>query len=181
MDSIRFVVAVILTLLIGLWVSQALALSEADFQAVGRMYGISPFLLRAIGTIETRNGELLGKHPVYKVIDDTQLKYLEKIARHTERAISEFKGSHAGAMGYMQIMPSTFYTYAQDGDGDSIRDPLNPYDSLATAAYYLARSLAIKKSMRAALKKYNNSESYCNKVLALYRKLELDSRLASSQ
>jgi membrane-bound lytic murein transglycosylase B len=82
-------------------------------------------------------------------------------------------------MGYMQIMPSTFYTYAQDGDGDGIKDPLNPYDSLATAAYYLARTIAVKKSLRTAIKNYNNSSIYCERILNLSRKLELESKLAA--
>ena len=175
------VVTVVAIVLAGLCASQAYALSEADFQAAGRKYGISPLLLQAIGNIESQHGELLGKYTVSEVVDATQLKFLKKIARHTSRDISEFKGSYAGAMGYMQIMPSTFHIYAQDGDDDDIRDPLNPYDSLATAAYFLARTLARKDTVRAALKTYNNSDMYCDKVLALYQQLEVESQVASSQ
>lgn len=181
MDSIKPVVTVVSIVVVGLCASQVYALSEADFQAAGRRYGVSPYLLQAIGNIESQHGELLGKYTVSEVVDATQLKFLRKIARHTGRDIMEFKGSYAGAMGYMQIMPSTFHAYAQDGDDDGIRDPLNPYDSLATAAYYLARNLARKDTMRAALKKYNNSETYCDKVLALYQQLEVESKVASSQ
>jgi membrane-bound lytic murein transglycosylase B len=174
-------VTVVSLVLAGLCASQAYALSEADFQAAGRKYGVSPYLLQAIGNVESQHGELLGKYTVSEVADATQLIFLRKIARHTGRDISEFKGSYAGAMGYMQIMPSTFHAYAQDGDNDGIRDPLNPYDSLATAAYFLARTLARKDTMRAALKKYNNSEVYCDKVLALYLQLKVESQVASSQ
>ena len=84
-------------------------------------------------------------------------------------------------MGYMQIMPSTFYMYAQDGDDDGIRDPLNPHDSLATAAFFLARTMAIKNTLRATLKKYNNSNVYCDKVIALYNQMESESQVASSE
>ena len=62
----------------------------------------------------------MGKFEIREVVDGTQLKYLKKIAQQTERSLSEFKGSYAGAMGYMQIMPSTFHMYGQDGDGDGI-------------------------------------------------------------
>lgn len=146
-------------------------MSEADFQIVGRKYGVSPALLQAIALVESQHGELLGKYIVTEVIDDVQLKFLKKIARHTGRDISTFKGSYRGAMGYMQIMPSTFYTYAQDGDGDGTRDPLNPYDSLATAAHYLARSIAVTNTVKEALRKYNNSAAYCDKVLTLQAQL----------
>jgi membrane-bound lytic murein transglycosylase B len=159
--------------------SQAFALSDSDFQTMGSKYGVSPFLLLAISILESQEGELLGQHEVRKVVNSTQLKFLKKIAKHTGRVLSEFKGSPAGAMGYMQIMPSTFYSYGQDGDGDGIKDPLNPYDSLATAAYYLAYRIAVHNNIKSALKNYNNSASYCVKVLKLSRQLELDYKLAS--
>jgi membrane-bound lytic murein transglycosylase B len=160
-------------------VSQVFALSESDFQAFGNKYGVSPYLLLAISIIESQDGELLGRHEVRKVVDTVQLRFLHKIARHTGRKLGEFKGSRAGAMGYMQIMPSTFYIYGQDGNGDGIKDPLDPYDSLATAAYYLARNIAIKDNLRTALKNYNNSAAYYKKVLKLSRKLEVESKMAA--
>lgn len=160
-------------------ISQVFAVSEADFQKFGSQYGVSPYLLMAISIVETQQGELLGKYEVKEVVDRTQLRFLRKIARHTGRDLSEFKGSYAGAMGYMQITPSTFYMYGQDGDGDEIKDPLNPYDSLATAAYYLAYRIAANDTLRAAIKNYNNSSMYCERVLKLSRKLELESTLAS--
>jgi membrane-bound lytic murein transglycosylase B len=163
--------------------SQAFALDgnllEADFQKVGSKYGVSPYLLLAVSIVESQSGQLLGENEVSKVVDNIQLKFLKKIALRTGRNISEFKGSQAGAMGYMQIMPSTFYTYAQDGDGDGVKDPLDPHDSLATAAYYLARTIAIKDSLRAAIKTYNNSSVYCDSVLKLARKFELESTFAA--
>lgn len=159
--------------------SVAYAISEKDFQTVGRKYGVSPFLLQAISQFESQHGELLGEYVVCEVVDDTQLKYLKKIAKHTGRLLCEFTGSPAGAMGLMQMVPSTFYEHAQDGDGDGIKDPLNPYDSLATAAYFIARMIAAQGNVRAALKKYNNSAVYCQKVLTASRKLEAESQLAA--
>jgi membrane-bound lytic murein transglycosylase B len=178
MNFMKTIVTVVPTILT-FFVSQVFALSESDFQSVGRRYGVSPYLLQAISIVESLEGELLGKYEVRTVVDSTQLKFLKKIARHTGRAISEFKGSYAGAMGYMQIMPATFYEHAQDGDGDGIRDPLNPYDNLATAAYFLARNIALKNSTRAALKKYNNSAVYCTKVIKLYQQIETESKMVS--
>jgi membrane-bound lytic murein transglycosylase B len=161
--------------------SQAWALSEADFQKIGGQYSVSPYLLMAISIVESQKGELQGKYVVQEVVGDTQMKFLRKIVRHTGRNISEFKGSQAGAMGYMQIMPSTFYMYGQDGDGDGIKDPLNKLDSLATAAFYLAYRIAANDTLKAAIKNYNNSTAYCEKVLKLSHQLELDSTFASRE
>ena len=81
----------------------------------------------------------------------------------------------------MQIVPSTFYTYAQDGNGDGVKDPLTPLDSLATAAYYLARTIAVKGNLRSAIRTYNNSDIYCAEVLKLSQDLELNSTFAARQ
>ena len=155
--------------------AQAQLVSEADFFAVSGKYGISPHLLQAVSIVESQQGKYTGEHQVSNVVNATQLKYLKKIARLTKRPFTEFTGSHAGAMGYMQMIPSTFHTYAQDGDGDGIKDPLNPRDSLETAAYFLARKLAQNDgSITAALRDYNNSGRYANKVYALYKKLRAE-------
>ena len=51
-----------------------------------------------------------------------------------------FFGSWAGAFGNMQFMPTTFITYAVDGDGDNKIDVVNSTaDALATAANYLSQ------------------------------------------
>jgi membrane-bound lytic murein transglycosylase B len=182
MDTIKTACTLVLAVCVGFGtVLPAWALSEDDFHRIGARYGVSPYLLQAIAAIESRNGTLLGTHIVSDVVGETQLKFLKKIARQTERALSEFHGSPAGAMGYMQIMPATFYMYAQDGDGDGIRDPLNHHDNLATAAYFLARTMAVQNSLRATLRKYNNSTVYGEKVIALYNQLESESQVASAQ
>lgn len=160
-----------------LYASQAFALSEFDFYSIGSKYGVSPYLLQAISIIESQGGKLPGNHEVSKVVNNTQLKFLEKIARYTNRPISDFKGSHKGAMGYMQIIPSTFYAYAQDGDEDGIKDPLNSYDSLATAAYILASKIAQKPNIKAAIRSYNNNSVYTKKVFTLYRELKLENKI----
>ncbi|PID56287.1 hypothetical protein CSB45_12210 [candidate division KSB3 bacterium] len=156
-------------------------LTEADFQQMGSKYGVSPYVLLAISEVESQHGTLLGEKKVYEAVTGRQMRYLEKIARHTGRDLADFRGSSAGAMGQMQIMPSTFYTYGQDGNGDGLKDPLNPQDSLATAAYFLARTIAVKGSVRTALRSYNNSSVYCDEVLTLSKKMEMKSTFAAKQ
>jgi membrane-bound lytic murein transglycosylase B len=50
------------------------------------------------------------------------------------------RGSWAGAMGHFQFMPSTFITYAVDGDGDGKIDIWNNFtDAAHSAANYLSK------------------------------------------
>ncbi len=160
---------------------EAFAQTDAELYAVASKYGISPHLLRAVSIVETREGKYTGTYRVSEVVNAVQLKYLAKIARHTQRPISDFKGSYAGAMGYMQILPSTFFLYGQDGDGDKIKDPLNRHDSLATAAYFLARKFARTNSLKATLMGYNRSTYYGKQVIAEYKRLQAEETIASSE
>lgn len=121
----------------------------------------------AIACKESKNGEFTGKYLVKDVVNSTQKKYLRKIAKVTGRNLSEFKGSYAGAMGYMQIIPSTFWLYAQDGNNDGIKDPLCNEDSVATGAYMYAYHLAKHGTHKKALRRYNNSSTYVISVLQL--------------
>ena len=51
---------------------------------------------------------------------------------------AEIKGSYAGAIGLGQFMPSSYRTYAMDGDGDGRRDLLtNAADAIASVGNYL--------------------------------------------
>lgn len=55
-------------------------------------------------------------------------------------SVDQFHGSWAGAFGNMQFMPTTFVTYAVDGDGDKQIDIVNSAaDAFASAANYLAQ------------------------------------------
>lgn len=55
--------------------------------------------------------------------------------------VQEMTGSWAGAMGQPQFMPSTFYYYAVDGNGDRKKDLWNNInDVLSSAANYLSQS-----------------------------------------
>src|SRR5919109_2678942 len=46
--------------------------------------------------------------------------------------------SSAGAVGWMQFMPSTWERWGVDADGDGVADPWNPQDAIYAAARYLA-------------------------------------------
>ncbi|MFE0104321.1 lytic transglycosylase domain-containing protein [Streptomyces sp. NPDC059009] len=84
--------------------------------------------------------------------------------------------THDRAVGPMQFIPSTWNTWAQDGNGDGKKDPNNIYDAALAAGRYLCadgRDLSTKPGLHAAILSYNHSQEYLNTVLTwleYYRK-----------
>ena len=72
--------------------------------------------------------------------------------------------SSAGAKGPMQFMPGTWQGFGVDGDGDGVKDILNPADAVPAAANYLKASGA-PADWRKALFAYNRATWYVNDVL----------------
>jgi murein DD-endopeptidase MepM/ murein hydrolase activator NlpD len=74
--------------------------------------------------------------------------------------------SSAGAIGWMQFMPSTWLRWGIDADGNGTADPWNPVDAIYSAARYLAASGAAT-DIRQAVFAYNHADWYVNNVLDL--------------
>jgi murein DD-endopeptidase MepM/ murein hydrolase activator NlpD len=74
--------------------------------------------------------------------------------------------SSAGAVGWMQFMPSTWYRWGTDADGDGIADPWNPTDGIYSAARYLAAAGGASDIYRAVFA-YNHADWYVQEVLDL--------------
>jgi murein DD-endopeptidase MepM/ murein hydrolase activator NlpD len=74
--------------------------------------------------------------------------------------------SSAGAIGWMQFMPSTWLRWGTDSNGDGVADPWNPVDAIYSAARYLAASGAAR-DIRQAVFAYNHATWYVNDVLSL--------------
>jgi murein DD-endopeptidase MepM/ murein hydrolase activator NlpD len=74
--------------------------------------------------------------------------------------------SSAGAIGWMQFMPSTWERWGTDADGNGTADPWNPVDAIYSAARYLAASGA-RSDIRRAVFSYNHADWYVNEVLQL--------------
>ncbi len=72
--------------------------------------------------------------------------------------------SSAGAVGWMQFLPSTFRAYGVDGNKDGQKDPYNPVDAIFSAANYLNASGA-EKDIRGAIFAYNHADWYVDSVL----------------
>src|SRR6266511_5255335 len=74
--------------------------------------------------------------------------------------------SSAGAIGWMQFMPSTWLRWGTDADGSGTADPWNPVDAIYSAARYLAASGA-SSDIRQAVFSYNHAWWYVNDVIEL--------------
>jgi len=126
---------------------------EALLNNLEAQYGVPKSLLVAFWGMETNYGGYQG--------DVDTLSSLATLAYDGRRAeffrgqlldamrmidagnatVDQFHGSWAGAFGHMQFMPTTFITYAVDGDGDNQIDVVNSVaDALASAANYLSQA-----------------------------------------
>jgi murein DD-endopeptidase MepM/ murein hydrolase activator NlpD len=72
--------------------------------------------------------------------------------------------SSAGAVGWMQFMPSTWQLYGVDANGDNVQDPYNPADAIFAAARYL-RAAGADKDLPKAIFAYNHANWYVDSVL----------------
>jgi hypothetical protein len=76
--------------------------------------------------------------------------------------------SSAGAIGWMQFLPSTWRNYAVDASGDGKADPYNARDAINAAARYLSAA-GVSKNLTAAVWSYNHSAPYVHTVIAQAR------------
>jgi cell wall-associated NlpC family hydrolase len=74
--------------------------------------------------------------------------------------------SSAGAVGWMQFLPSTWARWGIDANGDGIADPNNPTDAIFSAARYLA-GCGGQFDIKRAVYCYNHSAAYVHDVLGL--------------
>ena len=71
------------------------------------------------------------------------------------------------AVGPMQFLPGTFDAWAVDQDADGVANPHDIDDAVATAANYLCGGRdGTVTDERAALRRYNNDDSYVTQVIA---------------
>jgi membrane-bound lytic murein transglycosylase B len=73
--------------------------------------------------------------------------------------------SSAGAVGWMQFMPSTWEMYGVDANGDGVRDPYSPEDAIFAAARYLSAA-GMPGDTYDAIFAYNHADWYVAEVLA---------------
>src|SRR4051812_3816560 len=72
--------------------------------------------------------------------------------------------STAGAVGWMQFLPSTWRMYGVDANGDKKKDPYNPVDAIFAAANYL-KAAGGQNDIRKAIFAYNHAGWYVDSVM----------------
>lgn len=120
---------------------------------VSHAYGVEREVVVALWGVETNYGEYTGGFDVVNALatlayDGRRSAYFRgellqalKILDEGHVTHARMKGSWAGAMGQVQFMPSSFYKFAEDFNGDGRRDIWSTQaDVFASAANYLAKS-----------------------------------------
>lgn len=116
-------------------------------------YGVQAQYIVALWGIETSYGKNTGGFDLIQSLstlawEGRRRDYFEgeltkalQILQGQHVAREDFKGSWAGAMGQVQFMPSSWFTFAVDDDGDGHKDIWTTRsDIFASAANYLSRS-----------------------------------------
>src|SRR6476661_6444959 len=78
--------------------------------------------------------------------------------------------STAGAVGWMQFLPSTWKQYGVDANDDGRKDPYNPVDAIFGAARYL-KAAGASGDLRKAIFAYNHADWYVDSVVLRARLL----------
>ena len=123
------------------------------FNRIRAEYGVQPHYLVSFWALESNFGDFTGGFSVINALatlafDPRRSDFFRKELITALRIIDEghiaadqMSGSWAGAMGQCQFMPSTFYSYAKDGDGDGRIDIWNSVpDVMTSAANYLSQN-----------------------------------------
>ncbi|MFL5832479.1 MAG: lytic murein transglycosylase [Solirubrobacterales bacterium] len=76
--------------------------------------------------------------------------------------------SSAGALGWMQFLPSSWEAFGLDANGDGKKDPYNPVDAICAAAHYLKLAGA-HEDLYQAIFAYNHADWYVQEVLLYAR------------
>jgi|TARA_R110002126_G_scaffold13118_2_gene56392 membrane-bound lytic murein transglycosylase B len=118
---------------------------------IGDKYGVQPKYIIALWGIETNYGSFTGGMQVLSSLATlayegrrsefftAEFKKAIQIAEQLDRPVDQLKGSWAGAMGQCQFMPSSYFAYAVDYDGDGKKDIWNSMpDVFASMANYLS-------------------------------------------
>ncbi|HIF9340144.1 TPA: lytic murein transglycosylase [Photobacterium damselae] len=124
-----------------------------DLQRIGKQFGVQPCFIVALWGVESNFGKFTGKYNVVEALATMayegrreaffrgQVMDALQILNEGHIKPSEMKGSWAGAMGQPQFMPSSYLTFAADGNNDGKADIWNTTeDVFASAANYLHKS-----------------------------------------
>ncbi|PST94860.1 lytic murein transglycosylase [Photobacterium sp. NCIMB 13483] len=166
--------------------------NKEALERIGKQYGVQPRFIVALWGVESNFGKIQGNYNVVEALATLaydgrrealfrkQVMAALEILQDGHITIDDMKGSWAGAMGQCQFMPTSYLTYAVDGNGDGKADIWNTKaDVFASAANYLKLSgwnseytwgRPVKLSQVLA-ESYEGTETEKGKTLAEWKKL----------
>jgi hypothetical protein len=89
---------------------------------------------------------------------------LASINKHESAFGTNMGPSTAGAVGWMQFLPSTWKAYGVDANNDGEKDPYNPVDAICAAARYL-NAAGGDQDLRTAIFAYNHADWYVDMII----------------
>ncbi len=132
---------------------QAYRKHQVLLDAIGRKYGVDPCFIVALWGLETDYGLILGNFSVpdslatlayasnRKAFFRNELLKSLHIIQEGQISLANFKGEWAGASGHPQFLPSSWYKYAVDYEGNGRKDIWSSLpDAFASIANYLAKN-----------------------------------------
>jgi lytic murein transglycosylase len=131
----------------------AAARVAAPLAGIEARHGVPGAILLGIWGMETSYGRITGNLPVAQSLAtlawdgrraELFTRELDAVLEITEKSLArpdQLRGSWAGAMGQPQFLPSSYLSYAIDGDGDGKADIwASEPDTLASIANYLNKN-----------------------------------------
>ncbi|MGR5061769.1 lytic murein transglycosylase [Photobacterium sp. DNB22_13_2] len=126
---------------------------KSALDKIGQQYGVQPRFIVALWGVESNFGRLMGNYNVVEALSTMayegrreaffrgQVMAALEILDAGHISPEEMKGSWAGAMGQPQFMPTSFLSYAVDGNNDGKIDIWQTEaDVFASAANYLKKA-----------------------------------------
>jgi membrane-bound lytic murein transglycosylase B len=165
--------------------------NQQELNASAKNIKVDPFLILSIIGVESNYGLHKGEFTVFNALY-TQIAKMPRRAKWAKKELIEFliycyndnipphsiKGSYAGAFGYGQFIPSSFNTYAADGNGDGIRKPDEWSDVFASVGNYLVKNgypvnnPSDQEKVYQSVFAYNHADNYVKAVLELRDELK---------
>jgi len=125
---------------------------RAVLRKVEAKYGVASQIVVSIWGLESNFGRFAGVRPTIPTLVTLaydprrgamfreELFSALEIVNRGDIQLERLKGSWAGALGQPQFMPSSYLEYAQDFDGDGLRDIWSSHaDVFASIAFYLQK------------------------------------------
>ncbi len=162
--------------------------AAAQYDAVAPSCKLTWPLLAAIGRVESNHGQFAG---AILHTDGTSTPRIigiplngngtAVITATTLGVVLDGDPKYDHAVGPMQIIPSTWSSYALAATGHTTADPFNIFDAAATAARYLCVAggdLSTLSGQQRAVLAYNHSDEYLSTVLSLEAKYAATANIA---